>query len=445
MQAIIKPSQITSGAIVNINGYKHAMVQIVAASIAMNKITRIMNAPSVDDTYVMKDILQENGCNVSYESGILTIDPKGLRSSHISKEMGEKVHGTLYLVPAFASRLGSFTFHGSGGCQIGIGKEGKKRPTSQVYDVLERFGVKVKEDNTVAHGYRVSSPEEVYVDISNYWLSPDKPIGPMVSGATKTAIIMGLSANRAFIKDFYYKTDVSDLIRYIEQSGHKIFIHDGQIQMQHDEKETSDAVDFYLTDCVSEVMTYITCAVINKKELFIKVRNFEQVKKGLKAEFNLLEMMGVKLIDASGYIHVIPPGKIRSVDIYVDNQSIQSDHQPFFALMLLDGDRISYIVDDVWTERFSYALELQKLGYKLHIESNKLTITPSKAQKNSDLNASDTRAAAVLCLAATKGTEVIKVNNVHHVNRGYDNFFDNLRGIGVDISEVDGHENYSRL
>lgn len=44
-----------------IPGYKHAMVQIISASISTNQPILIENAPHVDDTFVLVDIINQSG------------------------------------------------------------------------------------------------------------------------------------------------------------------------------------------------------------------------------------------------------------------------------------------------------------------------------------------------------------------------------------------------
>ncbi|MBV9575126.1 MAG: UDP-N-acetylglucosamine 1-carboxyvinyltransferase, partial [Gammaproteobacteria bacterium] len=75
-----------------------------------------------------------------------------------------------------------------------------------------------------------------------------------------------------------------------------------------------------------------------------------------------------------------------------------------------------------------------KLGFKLNIEDNTLTIVPSTAcHSNQTLQAEDLRAAAVLLIAALQAPFQTIIKGIHHLTRGYDFFIENLRSLGANI------------
>jgi UDP-N-acetylglucosamine 1-carboxyvinyltransferase len=159
-----------------------------------------------------------------------------------------------------------------------------------------------------------------------------------------------------------------------------------------------------------------------------------EVEEGLGNELLLLDQMGVKLKFIGNQIKIVRPLKLKAININVTSIGIYSDHQPFFALMLTKADKPSLITEKVWKSRFSYAEQLAKLGMKLEVNGNCLKITPSQPNATTTLLiAQDLRAAAVLVIAALKLETPVRIEGIDHLERGYDDFMEDLKRIGVDV------------
>ena len=148
--------------------------------------------------------------------------------------------------------------------------------------------------------------------------------------------------------------------------------------------------------------------------------------------------MDIEIQFKDEYIIIPSNQKICSKDITIRQNQIQSDHQPFFALLLLHGDKSATIREKVWQSRFEYAKELCKLGYNIDFATGQITVHPTKSVKNNkgtELYATDTRAAAVLAIASIKSGKQTVIKHFEHVNRGYDGFIKKLEQIGAKITQ----------
>jgi UDP-N-acetylglucosamine 1-carboxyvinyltransferase len=155
----------------------------------------------------------------------------------------------------------------------------------------------------------------------------------------------------------------------------------------------------------------------------------------LAAELALLDEMGVVLTWREDFLLVQPPAQVRSVDVEVTSVGIYSDHQPFFALMLLCGDRPASIRERVWTGRFTYARELVKLGALIEIGNGEILVHPSVLKSfDGTLVATDLRAAAALVIAACMTMSPIRVAGLDHLQRGYAALLSTLERLGVSSS-----------
>ncbi|WP_437926540.1 hypothetical protein WMF37_47305 [Sorangium sp. So ce291] len=423
---------------IEINGYKHAMVQVFAASIAANRPVLIKNAPLVDDTYILKQIIEKCGGSTSIENHQVLIDPRSMSSSHVDPVLSKAIHGSLYLMPALATHLGEFVFHEAGGCQIGSTESGGRRPFEHMLDIMSRFGIARSTIDGAYRGERRSRPESVTIDILNYSTHPDEAQGPLISSATKTAILCALATKKTRILHPYLKTDVMDLLRLLKSFGCRVKISEDSLEIHASIAEgAQEPLDFKLTSCGSEIISYIALAVHTHTRLELRASDLETVKMNLKPEFELLSKMNVDVEFHDDKIIVSGATPVRSVDIDVTHSGIQSDHHPFFALMLLHGTGHARIREYVWKDRFAYVEELKKLGADMTRSGNHLFVTPSRTSIGGQtLLATDTRSAAVLTLAALRAEHTTVIKNAYHLRRGYEDLIPNLQAAGARVETL---------
>lgn len=433
MKLLIYPSRLHSGK-VRINGYKHSMVQIVALAVALNQKTLIKNIPLVDDTFVLQQILRQTGCVFDIKDRSIYLDPTGIYNHKIDENLSSKIHGSLYLFSAFAARLGKVCFSESGGCRIGEEVLQGKRPFKHVSDVLKEFGY-----NGNKHGneyvFTQCKPKQLF-NVMNYSDNPKYLSGSSVSSATKVGILLSAKNGYGRILNPYYKNDVMDMLRYLRDCGFQVFADKKHIEINSANKKVN-FVEFMLSDCVSEVITYITLALMNNLKLHLKITNPKQLKKALAPEILLLKKINAKIEYNAHSVDICPVKKINSVNIKVLHTTIQSDHHPFFALLLTRALRPSYIREYVWRDRFKYVQELNKLGFKIIRIGNKIDIFPSNpVAKETFLNGCDTRTVALLIIASLATHSNVEIIDFEHLRRGYGDFLENLRRLGANIEST---------
>ena len=420
---------------VTVGGYKHSLVPIVAASALSSSPIKLRNIPEIEEAYVLAAILNECGASVQFSQNDMTIAVEDLKQWDIPSELSWKIHGSLYLIPTYLGRLGKVRFADSGGCQIGEPGKSGKRPIQHMLSVMERFGATFEWHDGLLWG-ETSKLHACEIDIMDYSDRHDLLTGPLVSGATKTAILAAVACeDRSIIYNPYPKPDVTELVSFLRKCGHKIDKDSKTISITPSLTEKSlDCITYDLMSDISEVMTYITISVYLGQSLQIAPISVPEVKAGLQEELRLLQLMGIDLNWGVNSLEINPPRHINSIDIEVTSIGIYSDHQPFFALMLLRGDKPSYIREHVWKHRFDYALELKKLGADMHIKDDTLYIVPSHLQgENIHLYGRDLRAAAVLLISALSVENTIYVHGIEHLSRGYANLIQTLETLGTKI------------
>lgn len=431
-KVLIHNSKLQSN-VVCISGYKHACVAIFAATInAPQTSIRIDNVPMIQDSLVLKDLITVLGGKCFLENNVATISTKNLNNWILPENISKKVHGSLYLLPTILGRMGKIEIGETGGCQIG--NNGGKRPLQHMLSVLERFGATFNfcQDKIIG---KADKFHPCSIDIMEFSDKSDLLTGPMISGATKTAILAAMATTQGTTKIFnpYCKPDVTELLNFLQVLGYGVNFQNNCIEICRPDVLT-ETVNYSLMTDISQIMTYITVAIYNEIPLKIGKVTVEKAKLGLASEIELLQKMGIELQFGKDYIYVPKVSFIKPIDIEVTSIGIYSDHQPFFALLLSMAKNKSFIKELVWKNRFSYALELNKLGMNYVINDNILEVNPAVPHEaNKILLAQDLRAAAALIIAALKAPYQTTIEGIEHLGRGYDNFIGDLVSLNARI------------
>lgn len=422
---------------IKVSGYKHSLVVIIAATIIIQNAVKLSNVPDIEDTKVLTKILNYCGGQATFDNKVLSLNTSNLISAPMLPSLTKLIHGSLYLIPVFLGRFGKIQFGESGGCQIGASSSNGKRPVNHIVSILENFGGKFELSEETIIG-RCEGFQACTIDIMNYSDKTDILTGPLVSGATKTAILAAMCVEKGetIIHNPYPKPDVTELLEFLKECGYSVK-YNGQIaaiSRGTANKSSPKKISYKMMSDISEIITYISCAVYNSVPLTLSGIDVAKIKTGLKEELKLLEQMGVNLKWGNNTLYIPVIEKLCSIDIDVTSVGIYSDHQPFFALMLLKGDAPATIREFVWKERFDYAKELVKLGAKILIKDNSITIYPSKLEKAGQLlYANDLRAASVLLIAALSIKGETRIENIYHLNRGYESLIDVFIKMGANI------------
>ncbi|MFD1708574.1 hypothetical protein ACFSCZ_18025 [Siminovitchia sediminis] len=430
---LIKKSQLKSASI-NISGYKHAAVQLIAASVIHKNPVIINNAPKILDTVVLAKIVEECGGKANFEGQVLSLNTQKLVKSKVPPNLSKQIHGSLYFLPALLARLGKVEFFKAGGCQIGNENDKGERPIEHMLSVMESFGAEFFKDGEWIKG-QCEQYRPTTIDILSYSDNPISPNGPYVSGATKTAILcaMGCKEGTTRILNPYMKPDVVELLLFLKKCGYIVEFNKKEINITI--PISTFPCTYNLMSDISEMFTFIALSVHTRIPLQLKGVTVERAKKGLYAELELLEAMGIKLKWGNSSVFVEPVEEIIAQNIQVTSTGIYSDHHPFFTLMLLKANGTSTIEEYVWRDRFKYIEGLKALGANIKRDCNLIEIKPSiLLQSGKTLTANELRGAAVLILASLtiSGTTIVK--SVDHIIRGYENFFEKLELIGVKIT-----------
>ena len=94
------------------------------------------------------------------------------------------------------------------------------------------------------------------------------------------------------------------------------------------------------------------------------------------------------------------------------------------------------ITENVYDGRFMFVNELVRLGADVRVDGHHAVVRGRERLSSAPVVATDIRAGAGLVLAGLVSDGVTEVQDVHHVDRGYPDFVDQLRGLGAQVTRT---------
>jgi UDP-N-acetylglucosamine 1-carboxyvinyltransferase len=110
-----------------------------------------------------------------------------------------------------------------------------------------------------------------------------------------------------------------------------------------------------------------------------------------------------------------------------------TDLQPIFSTLAAVAKGDSTIRETLYNNRFAHVHELQKMGAKMTVRGDTISIQGVERLYGAQVQANDLRAGAALMLAGLAAEGTTKIRNISQVDRGYDHLDTKLLGIGADI------------
>lgn len=427
---------------VRLAGFKHSLVLSVAYLLGRGGPARLTNVPDLVEVDVYEELLpavgvrglRRDGDSLAWDGVEHTGDVIRL------PEVADRIHGSLYLLPALVASGRPVVFGGFGGCRIGDGPSGQ-RPWRHVVDVMCRFGARFTEtpDGAVVHAPDGFTGADV--DLLDYTADRTTATGPEYSGATKAATLAAaLCDGRSVLRAPYLKSELRDLLDVVESTGAAVLRNADDVVIKVGAPAGDSVTTVRVPPDLMEAATWITSVGIVGGRVEIRGVTPELLAGDLPHETAIWRAVGVDVAPnatgdgvvveapASGLLAPMP-------DIDVRPDGIYSDCHPLLAVLATRCAGVTTITDQVWTNRYAYAEGLGRLGADVTVDEHGVHIGPSEGLRAAPgpLAATDLRCAAAYLLASLRVPAPTTVTGAQHLRRGYDGLVEKLFGMGVKV------------
>ena len=113
-----------------------------------------------------------------------------------------------------------------------------------------------------------------------------------------------------------------------------------------------------------------------------------------------------------------------------------TDMQPQITTLLTLAEGTSIITESIYDSRFKYVDDLRRMGADISVDGKVAVVEGVGRLMGAPVRATDLRAGAALIIAGLAATGITEIEDIHHIERGYEDIEKKLRAIGADIKKV---------
>ncbi|MBQ6465742.1 MAG: UDP-N-acetylglucosamine 1-carboxyvinyltransferase [Oscillospiraceae bacterium] len=403
---------------VEISGAKNAAVAIIPAALMVNGVCRIENIPQISDTDMLLSILTHLGASVDYiNPTTIEIDCTAVRFQDAPFDLTRKIRASYYLIGAMLGRFGTAKTTMPGGCNFGV------RPIEQHIKGMTALGAKVD----VKNGF-------VYADAPEGRLRGARIYLDKVSvGATMNIILAAtLATGRTIIENAAREPHIVDLANFLNSMGADIR-GAGTDTVKINGVEKLHGGSYSIIPDQIEAGTYMVAAAATGGEVLVK----NVIPKHLECISAKLRETGTIVQEYEDSVLVKGASTLRRANIKtLPYPGFPTDMQPQMGALLCMANGTSIITEGIYDNRFKYINELRKMGAEIQVDGRVAVVEGNSKLTGAVVQACDLRAGAAMVIAGMCASGVTEVEDVHFIERGYENFVGKLSALGADIQVV---------
>ncbi|MBE6665210.1 MAG: UDP-N-acetylglucosamine 1-carboxyvinyltransferase [Ruminococcaceae bacterium] len=419
MEKIIVDGGIPLYGKVEISGMKNAAVAVVFASVLANDVCVIDNLPNISDVSDSLSILESIGAKIKVISkGAVEIDTRGVRDAEAPMELVRKMRASYYLAGALLGRFGSAKVGLPGGCDFGV------RPIDLHVKAFEKLGATV----TVGNGCieAVANPEQglrgknIYFDCCSV-------------GATINAILAAvLAEGSTIIENPAREPHVVDVANFLNACGADIRGAGTNI-IKINGVEKLHGCEYSIIPDMIEAGTFMIAAAATGGKLYID----NIIPKHMEAVTEKLREMNITVEEYDEAVCVFCEDKMEAINVKtLPYPGFPTDMHPQMSVLLCLADGASTLSETIWSNRFRYVDELQRMGAKIKVEDKTAFFEGNTVFTPAVVKAVDLRAGAAMVIAALATKGRTEIEDIAYIERGYVDIVEKFRGVGGNIRKV---------
>ena len=406
---------------VTISGAKNAALAIIPAVILSGESCLLENLPEIEDVRIVEEILTSMGAAISRTpDGSMRIDPSGINTFSVTGEMVSSMRASYYLLGALLGRYKKAEIALPGGCAIG------QRPIDQHIKGMRALGadIVIQGGSVKARADRLRGAE-IYLDVVSV-------------GATINIMLAAVAAEgQTIIANAAKEPHVVDVANFLNMMGANVKGAGTDVIRIQGGRRLHGCTYAVIPDQI-EAGTFMIAAAATRGDVIIN----NVIPTHLEAISAKLMECGVAVSEGDDgrdfFIRVSADKRPRAVNIKtLPYPGFPTDLQQPMMALLATAEGNSFIMENIFENRFNHVPELAKMGASISISSRTATVEGVERLYGAPLCASDLRAGAALVIAALAAEGESTISQIHFIDRGYEFLEQKLRALGADITRIE--------
>ena len=410
---------------VEIGGAKNAALPIIAAALMSEETVHIDNLPDVRDTNVLLEAMQSIGVMIKREDRHrVTIYPSRINNLVVDGEGVRPLRAAYYFIGALLARFKKAEVALPGGCDIGC------RAIDQHIKGFRALGA----DVNIEYGLIKAEAERlkgshIYMDVVS------------VGATINIMMVAALAEGQTIIENAAKEPHVVDLANFLNSMGANIkgagtdVIRIKGVSHLH-------GTDYAIIPDQIEAGTFMFAAAVTKGDVTVK----NVIPKHLESITAKLLEIGCEIEESDDAVRVVAAKPLRHTQVKtLPYPGFPTDMQPQITVALALSQGTSIVTESIFENRFKYVDELTRMGANIKVEGNTAIVDGVSKYTGAKISAPDLRAGAALVLAALAADGYSVVEDIHYIQRGYEDFHLKLQSLGAQIDKVDSERELQKF
>ena len=410
---------------VEIGGAKNAALAILAAAIMTDETVTIDNLPDVRDINALLQAMTDIGARIDrIDAHTVKINGSFVEDIPVDYESMKKIRASYYLLGSLLGKFKHAEVTLPGGCNIG------SRPMDLHIKGFRALGADVE----IRNGAVAAEAERL---IGGHIFLDKVSVGATINIMMAAALAEG----KTTIENSAKEPHVVDVANFLNSMGANIrgagtdVIRIVGVERLH--KTTYSVIPDQI-----EAGTFMFAAAATKGDVTVK----NVIPKHLEATTAKLIDAGCEVEEFDDAVRVVASKPLSHSQVTtLPYPGFPTDMQPQMTVVLGIAEGTSTVTESIFENRFKYVDELARMGADIKVESNIAIIRGVKGYTGARVSAPDLRAGAALVIAGLSAEGVTIVDDIHYIQRGYENFDKKLEGLGAQIRKVNSEKEIQKF
>ena len=398
---------------VRISGAKNSALPILAASLLGTEDIILEDVPKLKDVGVICEVLQSLGAEVEYlEDRVIRINSANVNKYETKYELMSKMRASFLVMGPLLTRLGKTKNSLPGGCAIGT------RPIDLHLKGFRALCANkdVDQGNISAYADELIG-DRIYLDF------------PSV-GATENIMMAAVMATgETTIDNAAMEPEIVDLANFLNKLGADVKGAGTSSIRIKGVKKLGGARHTIIPDRI-EAGTFMVAAAITGGDVIVE----NVITSHIKPVIAKLKEVGCQVIENGDEVRVIWTKNPKAIDVKtMPYPGFPTDMQSQFMALMSVCEGTSVCIETVFENRFMHVDELKRMGADIKIDGRSAIIQGVDNLTSAPVKASDLRAGAALVLAGLVSEGRTEIDNIYHIDRGYDGIEEKFTKLGAKI------------
>lgn len=403
---------------VTISGSKNAALPLLAAMLLPNGETVLHNVPTLKDTATLIELIAGTGVKIYKEGNTVTADASVVTNYYAPYELVRTMRASILVLGPLLTRFGEAEVSLPGGCSIG------SRPVDQHLKALEAMGATIEVENGYVKARAPAGGRLIGCDFSFDMVT--------VGGTENIIMAATLALGTTRLENCATEPEVVDLANMLVAMGAKIS-GIGTTTMVIEGVESLHGCEYSVIADRIETGSYLAGALMSRGDVLARNTSAEFLHPVLKK----FEAMGATITTGHNWIRAVMTTRPKAVDIRTQvHPGFPTDMQAQLMAVCCLAEGTSTIIENIFENRFMHVPELQRMGANIRIDGHTAIVKGVEKFMPAPVMATDLRASMSLVMAAACAEGESVIDRIYHIDRGYDDVENKLRGLGVNIERI---------